>query len=109
MSVVGGDSSTSSQQLDDLSSQLQQVCARQTGTLIMDHHGVVAAASGDMKEAADRIAQCLLTLLQDTNGVFVHSAARPADEQKEELVKITSQTSNEHTDRDFAWVDAVCR
>lgn len=94
MSIVAS-SPPSSSALEDLSTQLQHASPKQTGTLIIDHSGAVLAASGDCKETADRLATCMLTLMRDTNGVFVHS--RPTNAKaKEELARMTSQT---HTHR----------
>jgi hypothetical protein len=86
---------TSAAAIEELSTQLQHACPKQTGTLIIDHAGVVMAASGDCKEAADRLAPYLLTLMRDTNGIFVHSQ-QPNTKTKEELAKMTSAS---HDDR----------
>lgn len=79
-------SQVSEAQVEELSVQLQQQGNKQTGTLITDLQGNVLASSGDLKESADRVARTLLTLLQDANGVFVHS--QQPGESKEELARI---------------------
>ena len=84
--------------LEQLATQLQTSLPKQTGTLILDHSGTVLAASGDLKESADRVARLLLTMLQDVNGIFVHST-KPASAgsavvgaaaaERDELAKVT--------------------
>ena len=82
---------TSSAQIEYLSSQLQQSCPNQSGTLIMEHNGNVLAASGDVKEYAERLARLVLTIMQDTNGLFVHS--NTTNKQKEELARVVGQST----------------
>jgi hypothetical protein len=94
-SGVGGAAGLSPAALEQLATQLQTSLPKQTGTLILDHSGTVLAASGDLKESADRVARLLLTMLQDVNGIFVHStkpaanAAGSSGAERDELAKVT--------------------
>jgi len=61
-------------------------------------------SSGDLKEVGERVSRWLLTLLQDANGLFVHSqtterAPNLPPGGREELARITSQNTNRRMQR----------
>lgn len=120
-SASSSSSLPSPEQLEQLSAALQAASPKHTGTLIMDSsQGTILASSGDLKDMGERVAAWLITILQDTNGMLVHSdthaaaaaaapsastAAPASPAQRDEVVKITSQW----TLRCMRWICANAR
>ena len=53
---------------------------------------VLFQSTGELKESGDRVGRLLVTMLQDVNGIFVHSTPPNGTEEREELANFTGNT-----------------